>query len=159
MGRPRNWSDTAEDYILAALRVSESVLLKWIVSIVALLLVGFGGLLAYLSIAFAEPKGLALDGWTTGLYIPAEIRETPQVEICRPLEVSRYWEECGGICGGTYVLTYPSTASIEQVRETVGQYGAQFPQYTVSIKAAPGEEGGGCTEFLIEYYQDNRSDS
>ena len=129
-------------------------MLKWIIAATAFPLSVLVAFYIYIAIGMAEPKGLSLNGLMTGLFIPLEIRETPQVAICGALEVSRHWQECGGVCGGTYIVTYPSNASIEEVQTTINAYGAGYPQYEISVGVDRSATGKGCTTYSIRYDED-----
>ena len=129
-------------------------MLKWIIAATAFPLTVLVLFYVYLAIGMAEPKGLSLNGLVTSLFIPSEIRETPQVAICGALEVSRHWQECGGVCGGTYIVTYPSSASIEQIQTAINAYGAGYPQFEISVGVNRAATDEGCTVYSIRYDED-----
>ncbi len=129
-------------------------MLKGLLIGVLLLVIGAGAVYGLFAIPIAEPQRISLNGLTTPLFIPAEIRETPQVGICGEVLVSLSWQECGGVCGVYYRLDYPSTEPEQNVIDLVAEYATGFPEYEVTITNASSDSEIACSAYSIEYFMD-----
>lgn len=118
------------------------------------MVVGVAAIISYLIIGFAEPNDMPLNGLATRLFVPAEVRETPEIQLCGAVTVSRSWQECGGICGVSYWLIYPSTLSKKDLEQKIMTYTATMPQYEVTILGDAEADVPRCTIYGIHYYSD-----
>ena len=131
--------------------------MKILIGLLAVLIAGVAAMFLYLVIGFAEPKDMALNGLTTRLFVPADVRDTPKYQLCGSVTVSRSWQECGGICGVSYRLIYPSTLSKADLEQKILAYGKTLPQYEISVRGGTEGDAGRCTIYGIHYYSDFRS--
>ena len=131
--------------------------MKFLIWGAAILLAVAGLFFGYLYTVMAEPDDLALNGWTTGLYVPAEIRQLPTDGACGPVTVSRNWLECGGICGVAYDIAFPSTDSVEVIDASMKTYfDTALPDHTVNVREANYANSRECRKILVEVVKDSR---
>ena len=127
---------------------------KFLIGTLLLLLTGVVGLFGVIAIGMAEPQRMALNGWMTPLFVPAEVRKTPLVAVCGEAVVSRSLQECGGICGEVYRVRYSSTEAEANLRERILRYAADFPKYALTVGAGQTDRSSQCVPYTIEYYWD-----
>lgn len=96
-----------------------------------------------------EPENMAAGDLRAALFFPAAVREAPLPGACGEARLTRSLVDCGGVCGETFYIAYPSTAPQAEIAAALEAWrAAEFPAAELSVSKP---EGPGCVPVLAAF--------
>lgn len=94
-------------------------LMRIVISIGGILVGLLGVFYYFMFLGFAEKFDMKAGSLSSRLLIPLELREAKTGRICHPVRYSRWINECGGVCGESFLKHWGTPLSLDEVEDII----------------------------------------
>ncbi|MBT0956928.1 hypothetical protein IV417_05990 [Alphaproteobacteria bacterium KMM 3653] len=112
----------------------------------------------YLGYAFYESDQIGRRSLLKYVFVPHQLRSIEPIAQCAPLTYRRGFQECGGICGGIWAVSFGTTANQAELEAHVDLGPLTAPEWSdavrVTVHSGRPEYPAGCSTAYIEIYDD-----